>query len=303
LLNYQIETILMEKIKILCIEDNLGDAILVKELLAEDNYREYDFTHVEGIAKIEGSLKDASFDVILLDLNLGDSNGIDTFERIVAVLPECPVIILTGSNDEALAEEIIQKGAQDYLVKDSINTSLLTRSIRYAIERNMLTIELQKSKQIENQIREVEALDKLPKSSRAKITEQLMGIKSMRENSEETFKEYSHKMTKIMDMAVEARMYKTDYDITSKLRDFAEELGYSFAGPQDVVEIYSYALKGKMKISSQEASQIFLEEGRVLLIRVMGYLVTFYRKFAPVNMIFKDQFQNKEINQQLNKEK
>lgn len=281
----------MKRIKILCVEDNPGDARLIKELLDDDTLNEYEYTHVESLGKIE---KGAEYDVVLLDLSLGDSAGLSTYEGMRTILSETPIIILTGLQDEALAEKIIQKGAQDYLVKDAINTALLTRSVRYAIERNRLTVELEKTKQLENQKREIETLDKIPQNTTSKITERLLGIKSLRESYPDMFMAYSQKLSKILDMVVEAKLYKTDHDITSVLRDFADELGYSFAGPQDVVEIYSYTQKEKIKACNYEAIQIYLEEGRVVILMLMGYLVAFYKKYAPLNMIFSDECQLKQ---------
>jgi len=279
----------MRTINILCIEDNPGDARLVKELLVDDSSKSYDFTHFESFESFENSSRDSEFDVVLLDLTLGDTSGIDTYEQMKKLLPETPIIVLTGLKDEALAEKTIQLGAQDYLIKDDINTALLTRSLRYAIDRNQLAIELAKAKQLESQQREIENFDRIPKSSQSKITQQLLGIRTFREHSPESFNELSLELKIILEKAVEARMYKTNIDISAILRDFADKLGYSYLGPQDVVELYSITLKGKMKVSTHEASQVYLEEGRLLILMLMGYLVAFYRKYAPVNMIFQDQ--------------
>jgi len=282
----------MRNTKILCVEDNPGDARLIQELLADDTSKKYEFTHFISLDKFESSPAKDEFEVVLLDLSLGDSSGIETFERMKSILPETPIIILTGLKDEALAEKIIQLGAQDYLLKDAINTALLSRSVRYAIDRNRLSVELAKSKQLENQQREMDNFDRMPKSSRSKIAAQMLGIRSLHEHSPETFDEFSRDLTKIMELAVEARMFKTDFDISAKLRAFADEIGFSLAGPQDVVEIYSTTLKDKMKSTSYEASQVYLEEGRLIILMLMGYLAAFYRKYAPVNMIFKDQNSN-----------
>jgi DNA-binding response OmpR family regulator len=283
----------MRNIKILCVEDNPGDARLIKELLGDDPSKGYEFFHFESLDKFEASSKDLEFDVVLLDLSLGDSSGIDTFERMFSMLFETPIIVLTGLKDEALAEKTIQLGAQDYLIKDDINTALLTRSLRYAIDRYHLSVELAKAKQLDSQQREIENFDRIPKSSRSRISEQLLGIKSLREYSSIAFNEFSLELSDILEKAVEAKMYKTNYDISTILRDFADKLGHSYAGPQDVVELYSVTLKEKIKSSSYETSQVYLEEGRLVILMLMGYLVAFYRKYAPVNMIFQDQKNNK----------
>ena len=85
----------------------------------------------EGLALIEKE----TFDVVLLDLVLPDSADFDTLHSVRTVAPEMPVIILTGQNDESLAAAAVEAGAQDYIVKTHVNSTLLSRSIHYAIER------------------------------------------------------------------------------------------------------------------------------------------------------------------------
>lgn len=88
-------------------------------------------------------LAGGGIDLVLLDLSLPDSRGIDTLRRVRAQAPEVPIVVLTGLDDEVLAIEAVQTGAQDYLVKGQIDKNLLTRAIRYAIERHRLLAELQ----------------------------------------------------------------------------------------------------------------------------------------------------------------
>lgn len=123
-----------EKLTVLLIEDNPGDARLIREFLAMSGGS----FHVEvadrlatGLARLEAQTMDA----ILLDLSLPDSSGFDTFARLHAQAPRVPIIVMTGLDDEALAEETVRAGAQDYLVKGQVDGNLLTRSIRYAVER------------------------------------------------------------------------------------------------------------------------------------------------------------------------
>jgi DNA-binding NtrC family response regulator len=87
-----------------------------------------------------------NFDVILSDLGLPDSMGIETFESFHSRYPDIPVIVLTGLDDENTALSAVQGGAQDYLVKGQIDTRQLIRSIQYAIERQKLITELEKSR-------------------------------------------------------------------------------------------------------------------------------------------------------------
>jgi two-component system, cell cycle sensor histidine kinase and response regulator CckA len=120
--------------KILLIEDNPGDAALIREMLRDAAYG--DVACAERLSAGLQLLQRQSFDLILLDLGLPDSSGMETFRRIQHENPDLPVIVLTGLTDEEIAIMAISQGAQDFLVKGRIEGELLGRAIRYAIERN-----------------------------------------------------------------------------------------------------------------------------------------------------------------------
>ena len=121
--------------RILLIEDNPGDARLVKESLAEAGASLFELVTVKDLARGFAHLAGHPVDAILLDLTLPDSAGFDTFTKVYEKAPQVPIILLTGMQDEEQASRAVQEGAQDYLVKGQVDGSLLVRSIRYAIER------------------------------------------------------------------------------------------------------------------------------------------------------------------------
>jgi signal transduction histidine kinase/CheY-like chemotaxis protein len=121
-------------IDILLFEDNLGDAGLLEEML-EDFNDLYSLKIVETLDEGLNILKNHNFDVILLDLGLPDSDGIETLIAVHKIISDTPIIVLTGLNNEEIGTLAVKKGAQDYLIKKEIDSKLLTRSIRYAIER------------------------------------------------------------------------------------------------------------------------------------------------------------------------
>lgn len=131
-------------IKILLIEDSAADVRLISEMLGEVGVSAFDLEWADSISQGLKRLSEEPFDALLLDLCLPDSYGMGTLERIVAGVPEIPVIVLTGLADDTLGVEAVHKGAQDYLVKGSVNADLLMRSIRYSIERKRLMTELHK---------------------------------------------------------------------------------------------------------------------------------------------------------------
>jgi signal transduction histidine kinase/CheY-like chemotaxis protein len=121
---------------ILLIEDNPGDARLIRELLADASVLDHQVTWAETLAGGLTSLSEGNVDVILLDLSLPDSHGLETFTAVRDNAPALPIVVLSGSIDDEIALAAVQAGAQDYLVKGKVEGYLLGRSLSYAIERN-----------------------------------------------------------------------------------------------------------------------------------------------------------------------
>jgi two-component system, cell cycle sensor histidine kinase and response regulator CckA len=127
---------LNQQIKVLLVEDNPGDVLLLQETLSEITLVSFNLVHVERRSEAIKQLQTETFDVILLDLLLPDSAGLETFTAIHQQVPHTPIVVLTGMSDETLALSAMQAGAQDYLVKGRVSGGdLLMRSMRYAIER------------------------------------------------------------------------------------------------------------------------------------------------------------------------
>ncbi|MBD2501556.1 hybrid sensor histidine kinase/response regulator [Anabaena azotica] len=143
-----------EIIKVILVEDNPGDAFLIQELIKEVNTAKVELETVEKLSQAIKILADdtsgglsSPFDVMLLDLSLPDSQGLDTFVRANRETKAIPIIVLTGMDDENLALRAMQEGAQDYLVKGQVTGDLLVRSMRYAIERQRIEEALRHSEE------------------------------------------------------------------------------------------------------------------------------------------------------------
>lgn len=143
-----------KSIKILLFEDNPGDSGLLEDIL--DDFDDlYNLTIVESLEEGLNYLKSNNFDIILLDLGLPDSDGINTLIDVQKETSKTPIIVLTGLNDEEIGNIAVQKGAQDYLIKRDIEPKLLTRSMRYSIERKKTETELQEYKEkLEEKVKE-----------------------------------------------------------------------------------------------------------------------------------------------------
>src|ERR1700691_396204 len=136
--------------EVLLIEDNPGDADLVRLRLVESDSG-VNISCVDRLADGLAAIAKQPPSVILLDLNLPDSHGADTFRKVLEKAPDVPVVILSGQDDEALAMKALHQGVQDYLVKGAISSSSLDRAMRYAVERQALlrSLEMSRKQQLE----------------------------------------------------------------------------------------------------------------------------------------------------------
>jgi diguanylate cyclase (GGDEF)-like protein len=123
---------------LLLIEDNLGDARLLREMLNGQTSFNTQLTQLESMMAAEAHLAKRAVDIILLDLGLPDAQGLEAIRRTHAAAPGIPLVVLTGLDDESLAVQALQLGAQDYLIKGQIETRGLLRALRYAVERKTM---------------------------------------------------------------------------------------------------------------------------------------------------------------------
>ncbi|MDA8408597.1 MAG: sigma 54-interacting transcriptional regulator [Deltaproteobacteria bacterium] len=146
---------LEDRLTILLIEDNPADTRLIKEMCLDCGTIDLDIQCESRLASGLARLRNGGVDAVLLDLNLPDSLGIETLTCVDTEFPEIPIIVLTGQEDEAIAVEAVKQGAQDYLVKSTVDGNQLARSIQYAIERKRMAVDLIRAKnELERRVEE-----------------------------------------------------------------------------------------------------------------------------------------------------
>lgn len=131
-------------LSILLIEDNEGDARLIVELLKDAVDFRFNYDNAKTLKEGAEMCHSGHYDIVLLDLSLPDSHGVDTFAQCHQLNEDVPVIVLTGMDNTEMALEAVKKGAQDYLQKMELSTNLLVKSILFAIERKKGEIQLRK---------------------------------------------------------------------------------------------------------------------------------------------------------------
>jgi PAS domain S-box-containing protein len=159
-----------KEIQVLLIEDNPGDARLIREMLAESKLQPFSLEHSGSLSEGLDALSKNTPDVILLDIGLPDSGGLDSVHEVRKAAPVIPVVMLTGLDDEKTSVAALQLGVQDYLIKDRIDSNLLVRSIRYALERKQIEEELRRHREFLMELVE-ERTAELQKSNTALLLE------------------------------------------------------------------------------------------------------------------------------------
>jgi DNA-binding response OmpR family regulator len=210
-------------------------------------------------------------DLILLDVRLPDLNGLEVCRRIKSdpELARIAVINVTGmrtSKDDEV--EGIEAGADAYLTKPVHLRTLLA---------HMQT--LLRARQTETS-REIESLEQFPRLPHSAVAAQSLGLTSLRESLPDLFDELVQHYGDLLDQALEQRVYKVNYQLAESLRALGDQLGFIKAGPRDVVQIHHAALLIKAANVTVSKARAYIEEGRMLILELMGNLVSYYRNYT-----------------------
>ncbi len=151
-----------QELKVLLIEDNPGDAFLMKFYLGESTSPVFDVSHAETVKAALELLSENTFDIILSDMNLPDSFGVDTIKTILGKYPGNLVIVLTGLTDEEVGLETVRYGAQDFLTKGKFDSKVLISSVMFAFERFKLNKQIDSfTKQLDKENSRLDIIQKL----------------------------------------------------------------------------------------------------------------------------------------------
>ena len=138
-----------QAVEVLLVEDNPADVLLIREALGDTTLAKFNITHIERLSEIRDRLRSGSYDVVLIDLELPDSHGLDTYRQVRTCAGGLPIIVLTGSDDEAMGISALREGAQEYLVKGQLSERSLARALRYAIEKKNIEERLRQAQKME----------------------------------------------------------------------------------------------------------------------------------------------------------
>ncbi len=153
---------MVKPIEILMVENCSVDIRYYEKILSKDNEARFEFTYADSLTETIEHLEEKEFDVIILDPELAESQGFETFITVRMYAPILPMIMLLNARDEELAVKMLQNGAQDCLVKGQMESAFLSRSIRYSIERHRIMAELEHDREKEHRLAYFDVLTNLP---------------------------------------------------------------------------------------------------------------------------------------------
>lgn len=263
--------------KILLIEDEESDVILVQKALEHANSFEFEIKHADCLKQGIECLKSERVDVVLLDLSLPDSQGIDTLSHFCTKVNDVPIIVFTGNTDEEASIQAFQKGIQDYVMKGSMDGNTLVRSIRYAIERQSLLSKLELLKKQEAFQTEIDSLGKFSTLDSRRSQPSVNDLGALAERHSVKFNEYVKQYGLLLDQTLDVRIFKVDINISQELYRLSDRLGELSCGPRDVIAIHTQALNDAIEHCEIEKKSYYMEEARLLVLELMGYLLSYYR--------------------------
>ena len=227
----------LDTVRILLVEDNEDDALLLRENLSEDRCACFDLVHAGRLSTALERLAERDIDVVLLDLGLPDSQGLDSLKEINSKYQNVPIIVLTGLSDESLGIDAVRMGAQDYLVKGQVSQSLLIRAVRYSVERKRVEELLRKSlREKEILLKEIHHRVK----NNMQVISSLLSLQSKHIKDEEALKVFKENQDRVRTMAlIHEKLYGSKdlsrIDFSSYMRDLAYRLYHSYGiNPEEI---------------------------------------------------------------------
>lgn len=273
----------IRRVQVLQIDDDPADAQLMHALLDSVPDAPFELVWADSLERGLERLAAGGVSAVLLDLSLPDGDELATLHRVLTAAPGVPIVVTARTDDEAQALRAVHAGAQDYLFKGQTDAHLLVRALRYAIERQWLLLSLDQARQREEREREtaeLRSLEALSTPGPTSVTAQMFGIAPLREALPGTFRELVQRYAELLDKSLEQRAYKVDHNVSEALRLLADQLGFLRAGPRDVVDIHTSALRQRMNDASPSRAHAYVEEGRLTVLELMGYMVLFYRSHS-----------------------
>lgn len=283
-----------DPVNILVVDDNAANLQALEAILESPQFRLVRATSGDEALR---HVLDTDFAAILLDVMMPGMDGFET-ARLIRERERSshiPIIFLTAiAKDKRYQDLGYERGAVDYLTKPLDEFALKAKVAVFAdlfrvketlretlAERERLTSETkaEHEHQIEEATREQSVLDRFTARQTTRVTAALHGEKLVSESAPDVFAHLVERYMHILDLAVDSRVHTTEHDLVSDLQSLATKLAFLGAGPRDVVDLHKAAIFQSCDGRPPQKIRVISEEGRFLLIELMGYLLALYRSY------------------------
>jgi DNA-binding response OmpR family regulator len=270
---------------VLLIEDEPKTIKLIEKLLSKAHQcsvaRDLSFKliYVDDLQGTAEKLTEEKVDLILLSLEIPVPSGLNALVKLRELAPQIPIVVQTKSNDETLVVKAFQLGADGYIQLHNIDSNLLAYQIRVAIERQQYIVNLKQKQQEQQQEQEFIELEHLVAGTSTSVTAKMFGSETLHSSVPDIFQELVKQYGGLLDLALEERTYKVEHNLSDRLRSMADKLGFLKASPRDVVDIHTTTLRKKNQDVPLAKAQAYVTESRLMVLELMGYLTSFYRKY------------------------
>lgn len=255
---------------VLLVEDNPGDVRLVNELLGDAPQETYEIVHVPLMSSAVNTLRTRAVDVVVLDLRLPDCSGVATVKAVRDVASEVPIVVLTGSDDEQLALQCIDAGAQDYLPKSEVQAQNLRRALGYAITR-IRDAQVQALQETLARYRSLAS-----EHTGTSVTAALAGSGPVSQRHPALFARARQAYFALLQPYLARESERLEAPAAA-LASIVTWLGDAGAGPRDLLDLHLAALDQALALTTDAHARSIVFESRLLALQMMGLLVDYYR--------------------------
>lgn len=260
--------------------DGPTDTAWIETMLADlGGGRGTDVIHCQTAATALATLETWTVDMVLVGLDDAPTVAIEAIQTIREADPAVPILAVTSRGEDEVALLAIRAGAQDYIVKGESNQRL-GQAIAFAIERSRAFDRYEAAKESEAREREFTRLKNLCGPAPLPVSGRSFGSIPLRDRSPQAFLDLARLYERVLVASASARSLREREEIGDELNGIADRLGVLNAGPRDVIDVHKMAIAQRLEGVSMGRARAAIEEARMLLLQLMGYLASFYRNLS-----------------------
>lgn len=276
---------------VLVVERERGESARVRQVLAGLAGAGLRWEPVTGLDQALLILDEGFHQVVMLEVRGGSEEELRWVARLASAAPESPLVAVTGPEEGRIGALALEAGADDFLALDLTEPVLVARVLRHVLERARLRSALLAQGRAEGERRdaeqsnEMERMEGLGAPQSTRVTSNIYSAQALSLAAPDELKAFSERYRALLETALEERAYLAVPPHGEALRALAQDLGALRAGPRDLILLHSATMNGLLRQVHGEKALVYLQEGRLLVLELMGYLAAFYRNYYPLQRV------------------